>query len=127
HLTIARSEGEGALYYTTYLNLRLFADEVKAISRGITVSREYYLADDPETPITSATVGDLINVRVNFSLPHDVYYFVLEDPIPAGTETVNKRLLTSSAFTSGEQFIRHREDEYWNWGWWHIDRTELRD
>ncbi|HLA42051.1 MAG TPA: hypothetical protein VJZ27_01370, partial [Aggregatilineales bacterium] len=126
-LTVARSRGEGVLYYTAHMNLQLLAQDVDAISHGVSITREYYLVNDAEAPITSAKVGDLVNVRVNFTLPEDIHYFVLEDPIPAGTEIEDTRLLTSSAQASGESFTLGRADEYWNWGWWYIDRTELRD
>ncbi|CAG0948068.1 hypothetical protein ANRL1_04897, partial [Anaerolineae bacterium] len=88
-MVVARTDGAGVLYYTAHLDLRLFASDVEATSRGITVTREYFLADDPETPVTTAKVGDILNVRVTFTLTNDIYYFVLEDPLPAGTEGIN--------------------------------------
>ena len=131
-VVVARSEGEGALYYTAHLNLRLPAAEVDAISRGITVTREYFLADDPDrNPITEARVGDTITVRLTITLPEDIYYFVLEDPIPAGTEGVDTSLLTTSHLIEGPELQRQWERDpnwyRWYWGWWWFDRTELRD
>ena len=41
-------------------------------------------------------MGDVITVRVTITLPQDIYYFVLEDPIPAGTEPIDTSLLTTS-------------------------------
>jgi len=129
-LTVARSEGDGVLYYTAHMNLQFPAQEVTALNRGVTVTREYFPvhedADNPEASITSARVGDLINVRVTFTLSEDMYYFVLEDPFPAGTEPENTRLLTSSVF-AGEQFTQDEGDDFWYRGWRYIDRTELRD
>ena len=128
-LTIARGEGEGVLYYTTHMNLRLPAAEAEAINRGINVQREYFLNDDPDTKITSAHIGDTITVRVTMTLTQDVYYFVLEDPIPAGTEGVNTSLLTTSQEVEGPnlQSQYRRYNPYWYWGWWWFDRTEMRD
>lgn len=128
-VVVARGEGEGALYYTAHLNLRLPAAEVDAISRGITVTREYFLADDPDKkPVTSAEVGDTLTVRLTMNLPEDIYYFVLEDPIPAGTEGVDTSLLTTSRQVDGPQLNREWEFEpRWYWGWWWFDRTEMRD
>ncbi len=125
-LTIARSAGEGVLYYTAHLKTRLWASEAKPISRGITVSREYFRADDPDTPITAAKVGDVITVRVTITLPQEIYYFVLEDPIPAGTEPVDTSLLTTSQLNQPPT-IRPTYDPRWYWGWWLFDRSELRD
>ncbi|GAB4571044.1 MAG: hypothetical protein Kow0077_06630 [Anaerolineae bacterium] len=127
-LTVSRGEGTGALYYTAHMNLRLPAAEVDAISRGITVTREYFRADDPEKPVASARVGDVVTVRLTINLPEDVYYFVLEDPIPAGTEGVDTSLLTTSQQAAGPQVRPVRDyDPYWYWGWWLFDRTEMRD
>jgi len=125
-LTISRSAGEGVLYYTAHLKTRLWASEAKPISRGITVAREYFLATDPDTPVTSAKVGDVITVRVTITLPQSIYYFVLEDPIPAGTEPVDTSLLTTSQLNQPPT-IRPTYDPYWYWGWWLFDRSELRD
>jgi uncharacterized protein YfaS (alpha-2-macroglobulin family) len=127
---IARGAGEGVLYYTAHLNPRLPAAEADAISRGITVNREYFLEDDQEKPITSASVGDTITVRLTLTLPQDIYYFVLEDPIPAGTEGVDTSLLTTSRQVAGPDLRRQWEQEYnpfWYWGWWWFDHTEMRD
>ncbi|MCI0709323.1 MAG: Ig-like domain-containing protein [Chloroflexi bacterium] len=129
-LVFARDEGEGVMYYTTHMNLRLPASEVDALSRGITVQREYFLNDDPEQPITGAAIGDTITVRLTITLSQDIYYFVLEDPIPAGTEAVDTSLLTTSRQVEGPTL---RPDDYWHWdpfwywGWWWFDHTELRD
>ncbi|PJF43729.1 MAG: hypothetical protein CUN55_07595 [Phototrophicales bacterium] len=127
-LAISRSEGEGALYYTAHLDLRLPASGVDAISRGVTVTRTYYNTADPQTPITSATVGDTITVQLTITLTEDIYYFVLEDPIPAGTEPLDTGLLTTSQQTQGPTLQPRYEDEWrWYWGWWYFDHTEMRD
>jgi len=125
-VTISRSAGEGVLYYTAHLEARLWAAEARPISRGITVSREYFRAADPNAPVTSAQVGDVISVRVTITLPQEIYYFVLEDPIPAGTEPVDTSLLTTSQLDQPPT-IQPMYEPRWYWGWWLFDRSELRD
>ncbi|MFC1961013.1 alpha-2-macroglobulin [Chloroflexota bacterium] len=129
HLVVARSDGPGALYYTAHLNLRLPAAETPAISRGMTVAREYFAEGDSDTRITSAQVGDIITARVTITLPQDIYYFVLEDPLPAGTEGVDTSLLTTSQQVAGPDLQPQWDyyDPYWYWGWWWFDHTEIRD
>ena len=95
-LTLARSAGEGALYYAAHLQLRLPAAEADPISRGISVEREYFSAERPGEPVTSARAGEVVTVRVTITAHEDINYFVLEDPIPAGTEPVDTSLLTTS-------------------------------
>jgi uncharacterized protein YfaS (alpha-2-macroglobulin family) len=124
-VTFIRGEGEGVLYYTAHLNLRLWASEAKPISRGISVSREYFLEGSDES-VTGATMGDVITVRVTITAPQDVYYFVLEDPIPAGTEGIDTSLLTTSQLQQTPD-IQPTYDPFWWWGWWIFDRTEMRD
>ncbi|MCZ7546901.1 MAG: MG2 domain-containing protein [Anaerolineae bacterium] len=130
-LVVARGAGEGNLYYTAHLELRLPASEVSALSRGISVQREYFLAGEEgedATPVTGAQLGDTITVRLTLTLPEDVFYFVLEDPIPAGVEAVDTGLLTTSSLAEEPSIQREiEEDPYWYWGWWWFDRTEMRD
>jgi uncharacterized protein YfaS (alpha-2-macroglobulin family) len=125
-LTFIRGEGEGVMYYTAHLNLRLWASEAKPVSRGVTVTREYTIEGNPETPVNQAQMGDVINVRVTMNLNQDIYYFVLEDPIPAGTEPINTSLLTTSR-TNEAPTLRSPYDPRWWWGWWWFDHTEMRD
>lgn len=125
-LTFIRGEGEGVLYYTAHLNVRLWASEAKPISRGLGVQREYFLADKPGEPVTEARVGDVITVRVTMNLSQDIYYFVLEDPVPAGTEPINTSLLTTSQAVEAPT-VQPTYDPYWYWGWWLFDHTEMRD
>ncbi len=125
-VTFVRGEGEGVLYYTAHLNVRLWAAEADPISRGISVSREYFLGSDREQPVTGATIGDVLTVRVTITAPQDIYYFVLEDPLPAGTEPVDTSLLTTSQLDQ-DPMLRPVYDPVWWWGWWYFDHTEMRD
>lgn len=125
-LEIVRGAGDGALYYTAHLNLRLYADEVDAISRGVTVTREYFLTD-AQTPITTARVGDVVTVRLTINAPQSIYFFVLEDPLPAGLEAIDPMLLTNAGQADSPYLRPTQDDEYWYWGWWLFDSTQFRD
>ena len=142
-LEISRAAGDGALYYSSYLNIALPAEDAVATQQGVAVTREYFSVDglneydqseDEDAvqteSITTAQVGDVITVRLTFNLTQDMHYFVLEDPIPSGTEIVNTNLLTAPTNATGESFVRSYQwstYQWWYWGWWWIDRTELRD
>ncbi len=125
-LTFIRGAGDGVLYYTAHLKTRLWASEAEPISRGVKVQREYYLSAKPGESVTQAQVGDRITVRVTMTLPQEIYYFVLEDPIPAGTEPVDTSLLTTTQQVQVPS-VQPAYDPYWYWGWWLFDRTEMRD
>ena len=118
--------GKGRLYYAAYLRYFLPVEEVKALSRGIIVSRRYSLADEPEKPLSQARVGDVIQVKLTIIAPHDLYYLVVEDPIPAGTEALETSLRTVSAAYEKPE-LRREGEERWGWGWWRFNHTEMRD
>jgi hypothetical protein len=127
-LVFERSEGEGALYYTAYLNTSLPVSEVEAANRGIILSREYTLAgDEGGTPITQARVGDNVQVRLTIIVPNNLHYVVIEDPIPAGTDAVNPNLLTSQQIGTAPTFEETSNPLSYGWGWWYFSNIEFRD
>jgi hypothetical protein len=126
-ITFARSEGPGNLYYTSYLTVYLPVEQIEPLNRGIIINRQYSLAsDEDEAPITSAQVGDEIRVTLTIIAPNDLHYVMIEDPLPAGTEAINRSLNTTSVV--GERPGLNRTNPLSRgWGWWWFSRTELRD
>lgn len=124
-LVIGRTEGSGVLYYTAHLEAYLPVPEVEALNRGIIVERRYTLADS-DAVITSARVGDLIDVRLTIIAPNDLYYAVIEDPIPAGTEAINPNLSTEQQIGTQPAFTNDDPLSY-GWGWWYFSNIEFRD
>ena len=126
--------GTGRLYYSMYLRYYKPVEEVTAISRGIIVSRQYTPAGcDAEEgecrAITSAQVGDAIQVKLTIIAPHDLHYVVVEDPFPAGAEGVDQSLKTTSVADEASELTRTDRYSPWGggWGWWWFNHTELRD
>ncbi|HET7377263.1 MAG TPA: alpha-2-macroglobulin family protein, partial [Anaerolineae bacterium] len=82
-LTIERStgsgqSGNGQLYYSAYLRAFMPVPDVKSMSRGIVVARQYFASDDACfkplqqgeepikcTPVTQAKVGDTLVVKLS--------------------------------------------------------------
>jgi hypothetical protein len=134
-LTVFREEGPGVLYYTAHLSLELPADEVGALDRGIIVSRQYVPSDcgfDVVCPdVAEIAVGETYEVRLTIVAPNDLYYVVLEDPLPAGCEAVDTSLATTSVLESGPGVFRESSSGYssrFPWWWWRwYSRSELRD
>ena len=54
--------------------------------------------------LTSCHVGDLIRVRLKVHLPEDMWYIMVEDPLPAGAQGVEG---TSSMMAADEAADRH--------------------
>ncbi len=130
-LTLARTEGPGRLYYTAHLQVYLPVDQIEAEDRGFVVYRRYTLAsceaeDRRECPeVHEAKLGDVIRVDLTLITPHDRYYVVVEDPLPAGGEAIDTGLATTSLLAMSPRL--ERQDSRW-WWWWHwYSRSELQD
>ncbi len=125
--------GEGQLYYTAHLRYFLPVDQVKALDRGIVIARQYNLVDDPDAYVNGAQVGDVIRVKLTVVAPTDLYYVVVEDPLPAGCEAVDVTLNTTSVVGErpGVRNLTAEEEDDWyrwyGWGWWWFSHSEIRD
>ncbi len=127
-LTLNRTTGDGILYYTAHLTAYLPADQVKALDRGISLTRTYSLVDDPDhKPITQAHVGDNIRVTLTIVAPSSLNYVVITDPIPAGAEGVNPDLATTGTIGTEPPGLSQTDPLYWGWGWWWFSKIEMRD
>jgi uncharacterized protein YfaS (alpha-2-macroglobulin family) len=85
--------------------------------------------------VTTAKLGDVIRVDLTLIVPHDIYYLVMEDPLPAGAEAIDTGLATTSVLAQGPNLqptpLPGPKGEMiypYYWWWWHwYDRSELRD
>ncbi|MHB0856920.1 MAG: Ig-like domain-containing protein [Anaerolineae bacterium] len=131
-LVIERSEGPGRLYYSAFLRYYLPVEEIRALNRGIIVDRQYAIADRPGVPLASAQVNDVITVSLTVIAPNDLYFLVVEDPLPAGCEAIDSSLATTSmvqeqgALRAGETM---KPDDSMAWYWYRnwAGHVELRD
>ncbi|NIS81796.1 MAG: hypothetical protein GTO14_16665 [Anaerolineales bacterium] len=125
-LTIARNDGPGNLYYTTYLTVSMPVEQIQALDRGITLARSYFHPDDRETSISEITQGETFLGRLTIIVPNDLHYVFIEDPLPAGVEAVDQSLKTSRQASAPS---RYDWDDLFlhGWGWWYFDHVELRD
>jgi uncharacterized protein YfaS (alpha-2-macroglobulin family) len=136
-LTIKRSaaagqSGQGRLYYAANLKYYLPVNRIKAMDRGIVISREYRLVDQPDKTITQAKIGDVIEVRLTLIAPNDLHYVVVEDPLPAGCEALDTSLETTSRTIRAPELQKtdQQAGPWWMWwwnSWWSPTHTELRD
>jgi uncharacterized protein YfaS (alpha-2-macroglobulin family) len=124
-LTIGRTDGNGVLYYTAHLRAFLPVPEVEPLNRGVIVSRRYTVPGGTDA-ITSAKVGDLIQVHLTVVAPNDLLYTVIEDPIPAGTEGVNPNLNTEQQVGT-QPGLADSDPLRYGWGWWYFSNIEFRD
>lgn len=138
-MTTGGQTGKGQLYYTAHLKTYLPVEELRPLSRGLSISREYRLADcglptdrdrvgSAQCPlITQARVGDVIDVTLTIVVPDALHFVVVEDPLPAGAEAIDTSLRTTSITAEGPRLERETgAKEGWSW-WWTPTHTELRD
>ncbi len=144
-LTIARTDGNGRLYYTAHLKVYLPVDKIEPADRGVVVNRRYTLQSCLEAQAKDKTVvcnevreaklGDVIRVDLTVIAPNDLYYVVVEDPLPAGAEAIDTGLATTSLLAMdptlrpssrpGGPEESYLPPYWWWWRWY--SRSELRD
>jgi uncharacterized protein YfaS (alpha-2-macroglobulin family) len=125
-LVVARSDGSGKLYYSTYLTVDLPVNQVKALDQGFSLTRRYFHPQDMKTPIIQANAGDLLEAELTITVPNSLHYVVITDPLPAGMEAVDSSLKTSPQPTIPDGFDWSKLGDE-GWGWWFFNHTELRD
>jgi hypothetical protein len=103
-------------------------EDIQPLDQGVAVSRAYYANEPcPSTgcvPISSAQAGDLVRVRLSLTVPETAYYLLVEDYIPAGSEVLDTRLLTSQQEIPDYDPRRPFED---GWGWWLFSNPQVFD
>jgi uncharacterized protein YfaS (alpha-2-macroglobulin family) len=111
---LVKQIGQGRLYFSSSLQYYQTRESLSATKSldGPIVHRDY-LNPDTNEPITSFKVGDLIRVKLTVEAPRDLWYVVIEDPLPAGTEAINGTLNTAT--------LRGQQAEYF-WSY-----PDLRD
>ncbi|MBN1580112.1 MAG: alpha-2-macroglobulin, partial [Anaerolineae bacterium] len=136
-LQVGRGEGEGRLYYTAHLRVYLPVEEIEPVNRGIMVTRQYADADcvpsreNPCPELQEVKVGDVVRVKLTIIAPNDLYYVIVEDPLPAGGEGIDTNLETTSLLDQNPTLRRQSQNPMWTdfyWWWWNwYSRSEMRD
>ena len=77
----------------------------------------------------------MIDVRLSIVVPQQLYYLIVEDPLPAGTEAIDASLRTTSSTAQGPEVQKvapgakgtaGAQDWRWN-NWWTPTHVDLRD
>ena len=129
-LRIQKDDGPGRLYYTARLETATTAP-VEAREQGLRVERTLELLDTNGEVVRTLTPnadgqrqvapGSLVRVTLRLNSPTDRNYVVVDDPLPAGLETVN------SAFeTTDTGLLRETNTGQDRW-WGSFNHTEQQD
>ncbi len=138
-LEIQREEGPGRLYYSALLTASRPAASAPALAQGISISRAYFPAGTSCSglscaPVWSAPSNEPIQVRLTLTLPHDMFFLIVEDYIPSGAEILDQSLKTSPLLdpyyipSPDERIsfdpVNPFED---GWGWWYFINPRIYD
>ena len=141
-LTIQREDGLGRLYYNVVLKINRPVQDVKPLNAGMGIERTFCLAERSDrevearergcTPLTSLQLDPdkQVTAQLTLTLPHDSYYVMVEDHIPAGMEVLNRNLKTSQLGVDSTEVQVQFEDEdpFANgWGWWLFNEPQIHD
>ncbi len=138
-LIISRDEGAGTLYYRADLHTYMAPGTAVAMNQGITLERIYTLTGeecDPQDgcpPIDGLTLNpqdpsQRITVTLTIIVPEDMYNLIIEDYIPAGTEILNQRFLTTQSLPSLDAPLYNPRDPFSRgWGWWYFNQPQIYD
>ncbi|HVF25163.1 MAG TPA: hypothetical protein VNA23_04695, partial [Anaerolineales bacterium] len=150
-LTITRDDGLGRLYYNAALKINRPVEDIQPLDEGMRIDRIYCEAALSEktaqpTLAPGASAGEgctllstlqlasnkQITTQLTLILPHDAYYVMVEDFIPAGTEILDRSLKTSQQGVESTDVQAEvpfeDEDPFANgWGWWLFHDPQIRD
>jgi uncharacterized protein YfaS (alpha-2-macroglobulin family) len=143
-VSLEAGSGTGSVYYYVSVSEVPLTQPVTPADAGIQVER-WYEPYGGNTPISGATEGDIVRVRLRITVPTMRQFVVLDDALPAGLEAIDLSLRTASALPGpGVSMVRERDMEgeeregsgslmswmygSWDSGWWSpFDHRELRD
>jgi len=142
-LTITRADGLGRLYYNAALKINRRVEDVQPLDEGMRIDRIYVDGKcHAETAIEAQGCPPLstlqlasdkqVTTQLTLILPHDAYYVMVEDFIPAGTEILNRALKTSQqgieSTDTQAQILFDDENPFADgWGWWLFHEPQIRD
>lgn len=138
-LAFERQTGAGRLYYVLNLRYVTPAAEVEALSRGLSVAREYTLVDDPDRRIAQARLGDLVRVKLTVVADADRKFVAVEDLLPAGLEALDTQLASVPEDVRRQIESERREAlgdggefggawaPWYGWYWSPWEETSVRD
>jgi hypothetical protein len=144
-LQVGRGDGPGRLYYTAHLRAFLPVADVKALDRGVAVTRRYVAVnckDGPKCPeVREVKLGEIVRVELSVTAPNDMYYLRVEDGLPAGLEAVDPNLATTSQLAPAPEIgiapgpvsdvggpaVMRSPYPWWGWWWQWYSRSDLRD
>ena len=106
-------QGTGRLYYSASLRYARTALPKKPLDAGFYVSRSYQPVSRNASSVsdlrgsgkaganvTRVKAGDMVRVTLRIVVPQQMHFVAVDDPLPAGLEATNFKLMTAARHTS---------------------------
>ncbi len=132
---LINKEGPGRMYYRVGLDYASKDLNLKPIDQGFTVSRTYEPVNSDSNAKSDVTkdekgtwhfkAGSTIRVKVNFTASGARYHVALSDPLPAGTEAINKSLAGTKSIEPAREVSDRNSHEQYQEHWY--EHENLRD
>lgn len=132
---LINKEGPGRMYYRVGLEYASKDLNLKPIDQGFTVSRTYEPVNSDSNANSDVTkdekgtwhfkAGSTVRVKVKFAAPGARYHVALSDPLPAGTEAINKSLAGTKSIEPAREVSDRNSDEQYQEHWY--EHENLRD
>jgi uncharacterized protein YfaS (alpha-2-macroglobulin family) len=116
-------EGQGRLYYTLRMNYYP-KGESKAKEEGLSVLKSMETQKEPTAAGSNFKAGTVVKVTLTVIANQARNYVVVEDPLPAGFETINM------SFETTGRNLTIPEEEVGKYRWWYANpfrHTEMYD
>ncbi|MCC6748694.1 MAG: Ig-like domain-containing protein [Deltaproteobacteria bacterium] len=136
-------EGQGRLYYSARLRYARSVLPKEPWDEGFFVTRTYHRVPEDMSsftwlrnktegePVTKVKAGELVRVTLKIVVPQQMHFVAVEDPLPAGLEAVNFRLMNATQSLArglshgyASRYGGPRSDSAW---WTPFYHQELRD
>ncbi len=118
-------QGKGRLYYSASLRYARTTLPKKPLDAGFYVTRTYQpvsrdatsradlqgSGDGKAKGVTKVKAGDLVRVTLSIVVPQQMHFVAVDDPLPAGLEATNFKLMTAARH-SGRHLSYGRRSRY---------------
>ncbi len=118
--------GKGRLYYSASLHYARTTLPKRPLDSGFFVTRTYEpvprdasklsdlqgAADGKARGVTRVKAGDLVRVTLRVVVPQQMHFVAVDDPLPAGLEATNFKLMTAASHTG--RHLRHSRRSRYN-------------
>lgn len=120
--------GRGAIYQTAQVSYEESPKRESGVNAGIEIVREYSVEREGKfVPATQLRAGDLVRVDLFVRVPAPRSFVVVDDPLPAAFEAVNRELATSSDADAdkAKNDLPGASSFYFNFDDWHSYGVDL--